>query len=368
MKIKNIMLSNHTIAITTVILASSHAYAADQASNANQQPPLSVQAEMNLGQAGLMSAFTENDQYGTVQWRIGQGRNTVGSAQSSPTKLKYKDATSDTVVPLAIQHMLPDGKSALRLSVNGTFSNGADNTVQLDGNIWRADAQYLLFPNVNTLLSFGVFGSRTDMDLVGVGSFDRKGGGLRFDALHKFSEHWGTSFRGEYSWGNSTLITAAGPFTNTHTQGDDHLYLQSELVGQFHKSDLNILPKDWTFHPVLGLQLQRDFLERTTDSLGSYEAGVVGSTEDYGTLWGHLRFEKNAPPSTWTPNVIVGLEHEYVNDLDEYTSEPTYGVFGGGISMTQRSGTRYELAYLRHQGFKSVRSNQSLVLIGSWNL
>jgi hypothetical protein len=366
MRTKSKLLALCTTASSAVFVMP-HAIA-EETSHDTHLLPLAVQAQMNLGQAGLMSSFSSGDTFGGVQWRIGQARTTIGKAKSSSSSAEYKDGTSDAVIPLTVQHALSDGKSLVRLNVTGTLSNGGDNEVQLEGDIGRVDAQYIRFLDVNTMLSFGVFGESTDLDIVDAGTIKRHGAGLRFDMLSKFSDHWGAALRTEYSWGEQELKVAAGPFIRTHKPGDDHFYLQSELVGTYHNNDFSQIPEGWALHPVLGMQFQRNFLEKTADSFGVVSSGEVGDTENYGTVWGHFRFEKETSPGSWTPNMVIGMEQEYVNDLDEYVDEPTYAVFGGGVSIMERSGNRYELSYLRHQGLKGNRSNEAVVLTATWNL
>ncbi|KEA63093.1 hypothetical protein ADIMK_2617 [Marinobacterium lacunae] len=324
---------------------------------------------MNLGQAGLMRSFFENDQFGSVQWRIGQGRTTVGTATApgAPTT-GYADGTTDVIVPLSFMHMLPDGRSDLLFSLRGTFANGDDNRVELDGEIMRFDLQYLRYPSANTMLGVGAFVEQTNLEIVGAGSIDHDGGGIRVDLLNKFGERWGVAARAEYSWGDTTTQVAVGPGLKLrHAQGDDRFYTQAEVIGTFHHQDLGVAPEGWALHPILGVQYQRNFLEETADSFGEVSSGVVGDTEDYGTLWGHLRLEKEIRPGSASPNLLLGIEHEYVNDLDLFVDERTYAVLGAGVSMTLEKGSRLELSYTRHQGLQDNRSNQALAAIMSWN-
>lgn len=327
------------------------------------QPPLAMLAQSNLGKAGLLRSYFESDQFGSVQWRVGQGRLSIGSAASSGLPgSAYRDGTSDTVVPLNFLFGLPDGESMMRLGVRGTFSNGANYPVELDGGTGRVDLQYLRFPNAETMWGLGGFFENTDLDIEGSGTIRRPAGGIRGDILNEFSDHWGVAARAEYSWGQSDLKIAAGPGVMLeHEQGDDHLYTQAELIGQFRNDDLRLIPAGWVVHPVLGIQFQRSFIEATADSFGVVSSGVTGSTEDYGTAWAHLRLERETAPGSWSPNFLLGLEHEYVNDLDEVVKESDYAVFGAGISVMFDKGSRFEVSYTRHQGLQGDRWNQALV-------
>lgn len=319
----------------------------------------------NLGAAGLVRSYFDSDQFGSVQWRVGQQRLSVGSAATTGIPdHAYRDGTNDTVVPLNFLFGLPDGFSRVRLGVKGTFSNGADYPIELDGQTRRVDLQYLRYPDTATMWAAGVFYEHTDLDIEGAGSIKRPAGGVRGDFLKTFDRHWGISARVEYSWGVSDLKTAAGPnVTLRHKQDDDHLYAQSEFIGQFRHEDLRLIPSGWVAHPILGLQFQRSFIESTADSFGSVSSGVVGSTEDYGTLWTHLRLEKERPVGSWSPNVLVGFEHEYVNDLDAVVQEPNYLVLGAGISMLfdKVNRHRFEISYTRHQGLQNDRWNAAVI-------
>lgn len=349
-------------AVAAVSFLTTDALGADAATGGHQ-PPVSAVALSELGKAGLLRSYFESDQFGSVQWRAGQARVTIGAAQSSGLpNSHYKDGTTDTVVPLNFMFGLPDGQSAIRLGVRGTFSNGADYPVELDGGTGRADLQYLYFPNATTMWGLGAFYEKTDLDIEGSGSVSRPAGGIRADVLNEFSDHWGVAARAEYSWGTTDLKLNVGPGRiMEHKQGDDHLYSQAELIGQYRSEDFTVIPENWVLHPVLGIQFQRSFLETTANSFGVVSSGVLGSTENYGTVWAHMRLEKEVPPGDWSPNFLVGVEQEFVNDLDAVVEEPTYAVFGAGISTTFGRGNRLEVAYTRHQGVEGRRWNQAIV-------
>jgi hypothetical protein len=353
---------SHWAAVAAVSFVATDALGAD-AVEGGFQPPASAIALSNLGKAGLLRSYFESDQFGSVQWRVGQARVTIGAAESSGLpNSHYKDGTTDTVIPLNFLFGLPDGQSAIRLGVRGTFSNGANYPVELDGGTGRVDLQYLRFPNPDTMWALGGFFEYTYLDIEGSGSIKRPAGGVRADFLNEFSEHWGVAARAEYSWGESDLKINVGPgLVMEHRQGDDHFYTQAELIGQYRHDDFAFIPEDWVFHPVLGVQFQRSFIEATANSFGAVSSGVVGSTEDYGTVWAHMRLEKEVPPGGWSPNLLLGIEQEFVNDLDGVVDNPTYAVFGAGISKTFGHGNRFEISYTRHQGLEGRRWNQAIV-------
>lgn len=241
-------------ASVAAFLISGHAGAADRVGDEKagvEQPPLAIQAQASLGEAGLLRSYFEGDQFGSVQWRIGQARTTIGSAAASglPSS-RYRDGTADTIIPLNFIHVLPDGESALRFGMRGTFNDGADYLVESNGGTGRLDLQYLWFPDARTMLGIGGVFERTHLDNVGSGTYNKTAGGIRADALNEFSEHWGIAARVEYSWGEGDLNTMIAPGINLrHKQGDDHLYTQAELIGQFRNGDLAMIPQGWVLHP-----------------------------------------------------------------------------------------------------------------------
>ncbi|CUH82184.1 hypothetical protein [Tropicibacter naphthalenivorans] len=143
-------------------------------------------------------------------------------------------------------------------------------------------------------------------------------------------------------------------------QGDDRFYFQTELVGTYTAEQMPGLGA-WVFHPVLGMNFQRNFIEATADSFGVVSSGVVGDTEDYGTIWAVANFEKEVPPGAWSPSFKIGLEHEYANDLDAYVQEQNYAIVGLGLSRMDQRGNRIDLSYTRHHGLTGKRHNQALV-------
>lgn len=114
-------------------------------------------------------------------------------------------------------------------------------------------------------------------------------------------------------------------------------------------------------HPQIGLQVQRSFIEETTDSFGNVVSGAAGKTETYGTILAKLRLQKEAGIGAWAPGMHIGIEHEIVNDLDDYVKEPTYGLLGLTLSRQISRNARFDLVYTLHQGLKGHRSNDTLV-------
>lgn len=325
------------------------------------QLPPGVLAQINLGKAGLLGSFYSNEQWGTTQGRIGQSRFTIGTATAPfASTTGYKDGSTDLVLPLSALKALPDGKSYLRFGVMYVKPNGARNQVEVDGNNPSVSVQYMTFPNPNTMLSLGVFAEHTDVrDVVSGAMAPRDGYGIRADLLHKFNDNWGISVRGEYSWGETDLqIPAIG---YQHVQGDDRFYTQVELIGSYDSSSFSAVPQGWSLHPTFGINFQRNFLEATADSFGAVSSGLVGDTEDYGMVWASLGLEQMVAPGQWGFNASLGVEHEYVNDLDAFVDESTYIVGSVGASMRTRSGQQVVVGYTRHQGVNGNRWNQTLL-------
>ncbi|WP_428925899.1 hypothetical protein [Marinibacterium sp. SX1] len=346
-----------------LILIASHA-AAQSGPPAGRPPlPPGAMAQINLGKAGLLESFYSSDQFGTVQARIGQSRSTIGAATvPGAPPLTYRDETSALITPLNVLVPLADGKSYIRFGVTGTFGNGRPNPVELDTTVGRADIEYLRFPDANTMIGLGLLLESSGTDIVGSGTVDRQGHGLRFDVIRKFNDQWGVAGRAEYSWGETDLRVAAGPgVTLQHVQGDDRLYTQAEFIGQYRREDIGWIPGGWVMRPTLGIQFQRNFVEATADSFGVVSSGVVGPIENYGTTWAYLKMEKEVPPGGWAPKFGLGIEYEYINNLDLYTDEPVFAVGSLGVSKMLRNGTRFDFVFTRHQGLNGTRWNQSLV-------
>lgn len=250
---------SHRATVAAASFAATDALGADAALR-GVKPPASSMALSHLGKAGLLRSHFESDQFGSVQWRIGQGRVAIGAAGSSRLPNSHcKDGTTDIVEPLNFMFGLP--------------------------------------------------------------------GGVRADFLNEFSEHRGVAAKVEYSWGQLDLkINVGFGLITEHTQGDDHLHTQAELIGQYRNEDFAITPENCVFHPVLGTDFQRSFFESTANSFDVVSSCVVGPTEDNGKVWAHMRLEKEVPPGGWSPNLLLGMEQEFVNDLDDVVDDRTHEI------------------------------------------
>jgi hypothetical protein len=192
-------------------------------------------------------------------------------------------------------------------------------------------------------------------------SYERTG--IRLDGLAQISDHWGVAGRLQYAKGETDLgIFLAPPLVLHHIQGDDLFYGQFNLVGQFHTADLSAIPEGWVLHPGLGINFQRNFLEATANSFGAVSSGVVGPTEDYGTIWASALLEREVRPGQWAPSVSLGLSHEYADDLSIGLDESTYALVGLGLSRMGNDGSRLSINYELQQGLNGNITNQSLVM------
>ncbi len=334
------------------------------------QMPLIAQGQMNLGQAGLLDEFYSNNAYSTSNFRITRARTEIGglAAPGTPTT-GYANSGSALILPLHLQYALPDHSSFLKFSLTGVIENDAPNIVENDERVQNLTVQYVKFLDPDTMLSIGAFYERPKVDMVSSGgTIDSTTYGLRADVLKKLSDHWGFAGRVQYAWGETDRSVPMppppfGPGGNmTQSQGDDRFYISGVLKGQFRKADWSILPEQWVLRPVLGANFARSSLEATANNLGVVSSGVLGDTEDYGTIWATATLEKEARPGQWSPSVTFGLEHEYVNDLKSLTTSSNFAIIGLGLSNQISQKTRLTAGVTRHQAFDSSRNNTDLVL------
>ncbi|WP_163268673.1 autotransporter domain-containing protein [Chelativorans alearense] len=331
--------------------------------------PLGVQAQINLDRAGLLWNIYSNDQYGTVQARSADARATYTTAALPGPTSGYEDANSMFIPGLNVVKALPGGESYLRFQLRGATKDAASNLVEVDGGVGEFLVTYQRFPTVNSMYAIGAFVEGADLDIAGLGNVKRTGYGVRLDGAYVFSDHWGVAGRARYSLGESKL-RAPIPFPPgmlTRDQGNDIFYTQVDFVGQFRNNDLGWIPEGWVLHPIIGGQYQYTSIETVTDNLNTTMAGVNGSTEEYGTAWVKMQFQKEVPPGHWAPNVTLGLEQEWVNSLNAYVDEPTFGFVELGLSKMWQNGTRVDFVYGRHQSLNGNRSSQSLVTSISLN-
>ncbi|NTF83982.1 hypothetical protein [Rhizobium rhizogenes] len=341
------------------------AYAADATKEADgsygDELPPGIRAILDLGRMGLMESYFSNEAFGTAQGRIGRARATYGVA-ASPTSPKtgYSESNVDAIADLSVMKMIGP-ESFLRLTYERAQSFGDGSIVEVDSTTHRLDAQLVNLPSVDTMFAFGVFAEGTDIEIRDVGDTSLKGWGMRFDAIKKLSDHWGVTLRAEDMFGVSDIAVSAGPAgIMTHSQDDNRLYVQSELIGRFTKSDFAPIPDNWALQPIVGALFMRHTIESTANNFGVTSAGVSGSVEDYGYAWAKLKLARDDKPNVWAPQFTLGIGTEYLNDLNAYINEPAFGLVGAGLSRVTNTGGRFDFRFSGAYGFTAKRNSNAL--------
>lgn len=350
-------------------------------------PSPGVVALASLANAGILVPLVTEQYQGLQQTRIGPSRNTINYTKSLPAgtpRANYKDNDTLYLVPLALTVELPQlqGSNFLRLSFARAKADGDDKVpLENDGFISRASVQVLHVPDANNIYSLAMTYEnsriKNNYHPDGLGSYGitkREALGLQLGYAHDFAGPWAVMGKGEYQKGQTdfllTQYIAPGVHIpiNLRNQGDDRLYLESQLVGTFGDTVPGV-PAGWVLHPGVGATFQRDFIATQQDSTGHDISGAVGSTENYGLLFAKLTLEKATrltPQLQITPRFSLGVEHEYVDDLERYLPERNYiaSSLGFGIALY---GQRVDFDYSRHDGFEGNRKLQALTTAFSFN-
>jgi hypothetical protein len=302
-----------------------------------------------------------------AQDRMGAARTRVGAINAGAPPLGFKDNSLSVILPLSATHMLLGAKSTLTFGLLGNSVSSQPNKVDTEGFVGLASISYAYFPTMTSMLRAEVYLEKANLDLVGVGTVDFNRTGVRLDALAQISEHWGVAGRLQYAKGElDTGVFLAPPVVLQHAQGDDLLYAQFNLQGQYRTADLSYVPEGWVFHPGLGVNFRRNFIEATANSFGAVSSGVVGATEDYGTVWADAVLQREARPGEWAPSMHIGLSHEYADSLALGLEENNYALVGVGLSRMGNDGSRLGVNYDLQRGFNGNITNHSLVV--SYNI
>jgi hypothetical protein len=379
-------------ALATILCAVTSANATDKpksdapAQQEGIQPTPGMITVGTLGRYGLMAPLFSDDLEGLQSARIGASRTNVNFGKSLPSgtpQPRYRDMDWAFIAPVALMKELPSwggGANFLRFSYSGTIGDGSHReALENDGRISSAKAMFLHAPDPKTIYGIGVTYEDSNIDihlnadtLGSQAKSKRKAWGATALYGNEFSYHWGVVAKGEYQWGTTNLylnqFTSPGvsiPINNLD-QGDDRLYFETQLVGTY-EDDNPWIPKGWVAHPVVGATFQRNFIKEVTNSLGTRVSGAVGKAENYGMFLAKLDIEKAATPSPdwqFLPRASIGLQHEYVNDLDAYLRERTYASMSVGIGI-MKSGQRFDIQYTRYQGLTGKRTQQALAAVAS---
>lgn len=333
-------------------------------------PTLGMVTMMTLGQSGILGSMFSNEIYGSVQSKTGLSRATIGYIEDSlvgqgvPEQYwpKFKDRGTTFVVPMSFIKELPSGSGAnfLRLNLEPTWADGRDHLpVQSKGGSRRAELQFLHAPIPTRILGVGLLYERSYYDigfnqdpLNTVGRSERDAWGLQLQYAEAYSPSWALASRIEYQKGKSDY-TVSNSFFRQHNRFDeDRLYMQAELIGTFTAQEIGFLPDSWLFRPILGANFQQSML-------GDASVSVVNKKhENYGAVWALARFEKRqGPGANWQfmPTFSVGLEREYVNDLNVRLKDANYGLATVGFGVA-RGPFRLDMEYKLRRGLDDKRS------------
>ena len=325
---------------------------------------------MSLGQSGLLGSMFSNEVYGNTQNKMGQSRATIGYIEDSlirqgvPEAMwpAFKDRGTTFVMPMALIKELPSasGASFIRLNVEPNWARARSHLpVRTTGGARRVDLQFLHAPVPTRIFGVGLMYERSEHDIDytedpanATGHSKRDAWGLRVDYAEAYTRQWGVTARAEYQKGKADWI-ASNDFFRQHDRYDENrLYAQVELIGTFTSREIGVLPESWLFRPILGGNYQRSIMGAASDSV------VNKKYENYGAVWARARFEKKQVPGPqWQimPNFSIGLEREYVNDLDKWLVDSTYALASVGVGMT-RGAFRVDVEYNLRKGLKNNRA------------
>ncbi len=343
---------------------------AQGADRAGFTPTSGMITMMSLGQAGLLGSMFANEIYGNTQAKTGASRATIGYIEDSlvdqgvpeaywPT---FKDRGTTVVVPMALIKELPSSSGAnfLRVKFEPNWARGRDSLpVQSKGGARRVELQFLHAPIPTQIFGVGLVYEKSGYDIyfnedpVGTtGRSDREAWGLQMHYAQAYSPAWALASRLEYQQGKSDY-TVSNNFFRRHDRFDeDRLYMQAELIGTFTSDRIAALPDTWLFRPILGANYQKSIL-------GDASVSVVGKKhENYGAVWARAQFEKRQAPGPqlqFMPTFSVGIEREYVNDLDVRLKDSTHGLASVGLGVSQGA-FRLDLEYNLRKGLSGNRT------------
>ena len=330
--------------------------------------PPQAQLYFNLGSAGLLAKMNSYENYNTVQGRIGLSRAQIEFSRASGITSGYEDSSNVAILPFEMMYSLPgsDGRSYLRFNGFVNRIAGEDgNPTQLDPAARRLDVQYMWSPNIDTVFGIGPYYEVSYIDLIhNDGTISRDGWGIRADYVQKLNPHWGLAARADLNFGNAeTSIPVAPGLAYELDQDDQKLYFQGDIVGSYTSRDASWIPDGWVFHPTFSAVYQRTEFDSAVDSFGGTVTGTVGDSDAYGWVGASARFESmDFRPGKPAPYFEIGLQHEYVNDLDLLVDDPLHLHTVVGLAMNIGNGGRLDVEYSRHDGLNGERRDQAVAV------
>lgn len=347
------------------------------------QPSPGLLTVMNLGSAGVLGPLFSDEMQGIHQVRLGYLRTLTGYTNSLPEAApvpKYYENSKAFSAPLVFTKELSSAQGASWLRFTYALTRGYQSPrqpVEDDADITRATLQYLHAPNPASIWGVGLTYEKSEIDdyyhADPNGSFSvtsREAWGVQFLYGLDFKGPWAMTAKAEWQEGktkfNLEQFVAPGISFPYHYSGlsDDRLYLEAQLIGTY-TAESGLAPEGWVFRPTAGITFQRNYIDSAIDNFGGRVSGVNGPRENYGLIFGSVGLEKTMEPTAeWQamPRIAVGFEHEYVNDLDMYLKEPTYGTIRLGVGIT-RGKNRVDIEYVGRQGLDGNRREQTIAAV-----
>ncbi|WP_319411442.1 hypothetical protein [uncultured Cohaesibacter sp.] len=320
--------------------------------------PLGVLAQINLGSSGLMTPYYSDEYFGLTQNRTGTALTGENLKAHGGATSGYVDEAFALATNAAFMFALSEN-SYVNFQIGNILDEGSSNLVEVDGVSPKLEAEYILFPNPDTMFSVSAFVEENDLDTSETTKVDRKSYGFRADAIRKFSEHWGVTGRIQYSPGTAVAKTYVMPgLVLRDESNDDRLYTQLDLVGNYRAKDWDVIPDGWVLYPGVGGNFLRTFMDDNVTG---------GDSFDYGMAWARLNLSMESQPRKLIPNIVIGFEHEWVDDLEDYTDEENYALIGGGLMYSLENGNNINFNAGAHHGLNGNRSSYTFAINTSLN-
>lgn len=358
MKIKNIFIA--VLVFETLCICKS--YAEDQ--NNQVTPGGTVLFQTVFGRAGVLTKWSSNETYGTIQARINQEMAHKANADATGITSGYTDSASVFVTPVSALVNLPGGRSFIAFNASSTHSFERESLTYGDFSLGGISIEYMNMPTDNFAWGIGATFDAQNTDLnVSDGTVNSSNGGVRTDVLYKMNDHLAVSSRFAAMWGRTKTMVPIG-FTDWKSEQDyTRLYWQTDLVGTLSHEDFSFINERWLVRPSLTTAIHRTERRGTIDNLGApVEADVI----NYTMIGASVRIEKPVfRPGAWSPQFEVGVEHEVENTYGHYADENSYLTTKIGFGRRFGKSTYLNVSYSRADGFKGARRQQALTTVYS---
>ena len=344
---------------------------AEEAPEEGEAEPKRAGLSRTFAPTGLLAEFNSNENFGTIQGRLGIYRTHQATANATGINDGFRDTVDNFIFPLKATVAIPGEQDDwyVRAAVTGAFARGKPgNLTRNSVDSYTGQLHLIRRFGDRTAISLGLVATDVSIDLRhNGGSITNTGLGVQMDVMHQVTPQFGVAGHVIFDGVERNIaipVTGGGELSTTFN--GERIYAEGNLVFNLRGEQSAIVPNGWLLRPVLTGVFQNIALGPTVNSRG---AQIQGFGEDFGALFFTTRLEKSDfRPWKLVPYVEAGAELTMLNDASSVDDDDANTYLRAGIATNIGGAGRLDFSAIRRDSLQGSFSatNFSILLTTSF--